>query len=247
MHNLVINKNGKLLTSSRKVAEKFGREHKDVLKAIRNMDCSAEFHGRNFAPIDNQEVTHSPVIQNKEYAITRDGFTFLVMGFTGSKAAKFKEEFIQAFNEMEEQLKKPEFDILSIVNNPDLLISLGQKLKSQKSEIDRLTPKAELMDRVMATDNSLSISQTAKVLGLPYGRNKLFQILRQRGLLFKNKNEPYQQYVEAGYFKLKENLIERPGFESFTSVQVFVTQKGLGFISKKIGLLQPEVKEMKLV
>lgn len=80
------------------VAQMFEKEHKDVLKSIRNLDCSEEFRLRNFAPSSyiNEQGKKQPCVN-----MTRDGFTFLVMGYRGKKAARFKEAYIRRFNEME--------------------------------------------------------------------------------------------------------------------------------------------------
>lgn len=80
------------------VAQMFEKEHKDVLKSIRNLDCSEEFLRRNFAPISYSDQYGRA---QRAYAMTRDGFTFLVMGYRGKKAARFKEAYIRRFNEME--------------------------------------------------------------------------------------------------------------------------------------------------
>lgn len=80
------------------VAQMFNKRHDDVLKSIRNLDCSEEFRLRNFAESAylNQQGKKQPC-----YAMTRDGFTFLVMGYRGKKAARFKEAYIRRFNQME--------------------------------------------------------------------------------------------------------------------------------------------------
>ena len=80
------------------VARMFEKEHKDVLKSIRNLDCSEEFLRRNFAPISYSDQYGRA---QRAYAMTRDGFTFLVMGYRGKKAARFKEAYIRRFNEMQ--------------------------------------------------------------------------------------------------------------------------------------------------
>lgn len=85
-------------TNSLIVARMFEKEHKDVLKSIRNLDCSEEFLRRNFAPISYSDQYGRA---QRAYAMTRDGFTFLVMGYRGKKAARFKEAYIKRFNEME--------------------------------------------------------------------------------------------------------------------------------------------------
>ena len=92
---------GQPITTSLKVAEFFGRDHKEVLRAIANLDCSKSFTERNFAL---SEYTDKSGKSNKMYTMTKDGFTFLVMGFRGKKAAEFKESYIDAFNKMEKTL-----------------------------------------------------------------------------------------------------------------------------------------------
>jgi Rha family phage regulatory protein len=100
---LVIAYKKQVSTTSLLVAEKFEKRHDDVLKAIRQLDCSLEFRARHFADSSYKSK------QNKEMPMvimTRDGFTMLVMSFTGSVAAKFKEEFIEEFNRMEKVLQE---------------------------------------------------------------------------------------------------------------------------------------------
>lgn len=103
--NLVSVLNHTVVTSSLMVAEYFGKRHKDVLRSISMLECSTEFNQRNFAPVTYQDAKGE---QRPMYYLTRDGFTFLAMGFTGKVAAKFKEAYINAFNEMEELLRKQE-------------------------------------------------------------------------------------------------------------------------------------------
>lgn len=93
----------KLITTSLKVAEKFEKDHKNVLRDIRELECSEEFTRLNFEPssYSNSQNKNQPM-----YSMTRDGFTMLVMGYTGEKAMKFKEDYINAFNAMESELKR---------------------------------------------------------------------------------------------------------------------------------------------
>lgn len=92
-------------TTSLAVAERFGKLHKDVLKRIASLDCSPDFHKRNFAPmIVRVTVGKGAVREEPAFRMSRDGFTFLCMGFTGKEAAKFKEAYINAFNQMESEL-----------------------------------------------------------------------------------------------------------------------------------------------
>jgi Rha family phage regulatory protein len=102
MENLVVIQNNKVVTTSLKVAEVFEKRHDTVLRNIKNLDCSGEFTARNFAV---SEYVDSTGKKNPLYNITRDGFVFLAMGFTGKKASQFKEAYINAFNNMEEYIK----------------------------------------------------------------------------------------------------------------------------------------------
>ncbi|MGL9724891.1 Rha family transcriptional regulator [Sodalis sp. (in: enterobacteria)] len=73
----------------------------DVLKKLRALDCSADFSARNFAGAEYTDEQNKP---RPMYTMTKDGFVFLVMGFTGKKAAAFKEAYIAEFNRMETRL-----------------------------------------------------------------------------------------------------------------------------------------------
>lgn len=97
-------KNGVATTTSLQVAEYFGKQHKDVIRAIRNMasEISPHEHERNFAPMFVDIKTgQGATRQSIAYTLTRDGFTLLAMGFTGKQAFRFKVEYIAAFNKLE--------------------------------------------------------------------------------------------------------------------------------------------------
>lgn len=105
--NLCEIKDGQVVTTSLRVAEIFSKRHSDVLRDIRELDCSEDFHKRNFASmLKTTQLGNNATRKDPYYLITRDGFVFLVMGFTGKTAAKFKEAYIRAFNVMEERLRR---------------------------------------------------------------------------------------------------------------------------------------------
>ncbi|MBP2605502.1 Rha family transcriptional regulator [Acinetobacter calcoaceticus] len=88
-------------TSSLKVAELFGKQHKDVLRKIESLECSSEFTSAHFcAHVQTVEIGNGATRESKYYEMTKDGFIFLVMGFTGAKAAQIKEAYINTFNHM---------------------------------------------------------------------------------------------------------------------------------------------------
>lgn len=142
----------------------------------------------------------------------------------------------------------------AMVNNPDLVIGLAQKLKEERehkaklqAENDKLRPKAELMDKVMDTDQKIDVGQAAKILQLPFGRNTLFQKLREKGVFFSSRNEPKQEYIKRGYFDMKEKWIERDNHDGFMVVKVLVTQKGLDFIAKLFEVVKPTKQLAKIM
>lgn len=96
--------NDEVITSSKILAERFNKRHDDVLKAIRNLECSDNFRLRNFA--ESSYLNEQNKLQ-PEFKISQDGFMFLAMGFTGKEAAKTKEQFIYSFNRMREALNGP--------------------------------------------------------------------------------------------------------------------------------------------
>lgn len=101
MNDIVLStQNGEPVASSREIAKRFGKEHKHVLAAIRQIlvaensatkffhETTFEYRGQKFP----------------EYLMNRDGFSLLAMGFTGKEAVQWKLKYIQAFNAMEQQL-----------------------------------------------------------------------------------------------------------------------------------------------
>lgn len=100
-HPDVTIKNGRAVTTSIAIAEFFGKRHDNVLRAIANVECSEKFNALNF-----EGVTYTDAKGEKRpmYQITKNGFVFLVMGFTGKKAAAFKEAYIAEFDRMEAEL-----------------------------------------------------------------------------------------------------------------------------------------------
>lgn len=98
MEELVSIKNNKVVCTSLDVAESFGKAHNHVLRDIRQLECSEKFKQSNFGQgfITTTVNTIQPM-----YYMTKDGFTILVMGYTGKKAMEFKEKYIAAFNKME--------------------------------------------------------------------------------------------------------------------------------------------------
>jgi len=111
MSNLVFVNNDQVVTTSRNIARDFDKGHREVLRAIDNIvsggvvqNSASLFHETTYVHEQNKQ-------EYRQYLMNRDGFTLLVMGFTGRKAMEFKMQYISAFNEMEKQIVKPKSNL----------------------------------------------------------------------------------------------------------------------------------------
>lgn len=101
------NNNGELVVTSRQVAEDFEKRHSDVLDKISGLIREIEPTENSARYFINSFYVDAKGEKRKECLLTRDGFSLLVMGFTGSKALKWKLKYIEAFNKMEQAIKNP--------------------------------------------------------------------------------------------------------------------------------------------
>lgn len=125
--------NGEPVASSRKIAESFGKEHKDVLRAIENIKA------QNCALTSMFFETTYTAGTGKAYPMylmNRDGFTLLAMGFTGKAALEWKLKYIQAFNAMEKKLSTPQMPKLS--KEMQALFLLDDRTQRQEQRLTAL-------------------------------------------------------------------------------------------------------------
>ena len=150
MQVLVQLQNQKAVTTSKLVANAFGKQHKHVLRDIETLECSEEFRVSNFG---HTPFTHP---QNKQvynmYTITRDGFSFLAMGYTGKKAAEFKEAYINAFNSMENRLQ-------SLPSSEPNMLS---KIESLIETITRMNAEFDIKYNAFIEKSGLSLIESEK-------------------------------------------------------------------------------------
>lgn len=136
----VLVKDGRPTTTSLKVAEIFSKKHKNVLQSIQQLDCSEEFGRLNFQPSSylNEQNKLQPM-----YDITKDGLTFLTMGFTGTHAAQFKEAYIARFNAMEAQLKAAATATPNILIGCTTCTHLTTAIGDLTTAVEKLTAQLE--------------------------------------------------------------------------------------------------------
>lgn len=229
MEALVKVENNQIVTDSRSVAEHFGKQHKNVLQTIENL--AAENPATKF--LFQKTTFENRGKQYPMYLMNRDGFSLLVMGFTGTKALEWKLKYIEAFNAMERKLKEATYDSYMIsdpVERAKKWIEEEKERQKLRAENKVMLPKADFYDTVANTESLFSMADVAKTLDMGMGRNKLFAFLRDKGILDKD-NHPYQKYVDAGYLRLIENH-RKAGDNDVVYKCTYVKQRGIDYIRK---------------
>lgn len=141
MNELVKIKNNQVVVSSRQVAEKFGKLHKDVLENIREIlkaeNSAVRFFQENMYKVPGNNKSYP------EYLMNRDGFSLLVMGFTGKDALHWKMKYIAAFNEMEAKLNgKP----ISLLKEKEIEARLNNSRARIASEFRKIAEKTDILE-----------------------------------------------------------------------------------------------------
>lgn len=137
-----------------------------------------------------------------------------------------------------------------MINNPDLVISLATQLKNEREEKARLEqekkrledktarqePLVSFAESAFKAEGKVDIGQAAKILNLGFGRNTLFKKLKEVGVFFKDRNEPKQKYIDAGYFEMTLlPPIHRDSHPDILYQKVLCKPKGLAYINQLFG------------
>lgn len=222
---------GQKMVSSRDVSRNFDKEHKDVLDSIRQL-LAAE----NSA---TKSMFYETTFENRGkqypmYLMNRDGFTLLVMGYTGSKAMEWKLKYIQAFNAMERKLTMPESD--DMILSRAVLIANKKVEQLQSTNIQlvqenaKLKPASDYAHAVLMSDEKLTVKQIAQNYGMT--SQKFNSILEEMGIQYKVNKQwiLYRKYQGKGY------VVGVP-FDignGKTKERTYWTRKGQAFLYKKL-------------
>ena len=158
IEDMIQTENGIPTTTSLVIAQAFDKEHRNVLQSIENLECSEEFRLLNFQ--------HTPYIhpQNGQtypaYRLTRDGFAFLAMGFTGKKAAAWKERFLEAFNAMEAALLRQQRQ------REAARLRQHQRQETNPKELEQPAPRPWEKPEFFRSARKLTKAQTESLLGV---------------------------------------------------------------------------------
>lgn len=248
MTNLVIMKNEQPVTTSLQVAETFGKEHKDVMKAIRNVETdiikgqepSDSNKAQNSALLNSMFYQDNYTVDNNQrsypmYYMNKDGFTLLVMGFTGSKATQFKLQYIAQFNQMEQEIKQPKLSLPQ--NYASALRQLAETVEENeklKIELQQTNFQQEILNNVDKAETKLEILYTTEEIAETLG----FRSARQLNQLLKESRIAYYQ---KGLWHLYKPYKNR-GFKDMSTKRKsqLWTEKGKEFIEIRLSKLETE-------
>lgn len=153
----------------------------------------------------------------KEYQVTKRGCEFLAHKTTGVKGDLFTIRYMERFEQMENHIKQqvPQTYAQALLEAGRLALELEQKQK----QIEVMEPKAIAYDKFMEADGTYTTTNACKMLGLK--RNKVFEVLRDKGLVYKNKTEATQKAIDRGLFK----QVLKNGYPTMV-----ITPKGIDYI-----------------
>lgn len=242
------NGKGNDVTTSLIVAEIFGKEHNKVCQDIETLSCSESFRVANFG--DTPYINPQNGQTYNMYEMTKDCFSFLVMGYTGEKAGQFKEKFISEFNKRETLLKSEDYILLrsqEILNKRVKMIEakvaeLTEVNKLQEREIKESAPKVQYFDKAMSSVNTYTATQIAKEFG--WGAETLNRKLREMDIHYKQNGQwiLYAKYDSKGYTKSIPRTFTRSDGTTGSQMQTVWTEKGRMFIHQSLGVAQKEMQ-----
>ena len=231
MNEIILStQNGEPVASSRQIAENFEKRHDHVMRDIDTFKKDVPNFGEMFFEAEAPDSYDRP---QRTYLMNRDGFSLLVMGFTGKAALGWKLKYIQAFNEMEKQLaQRPQLSRAELM--AQALIAAHDELEHKDAQIAELTPKGIFADAVSASKKSILVGELAKLLcqnGVQIGQNRLFSWMREHGYLIRDPkrsdyNMPTQRAVEMCLFEIKETTVVHSDGHTSINKTPKVTGKG---------------------
>ena len=183
--NLVSINNNQVVVSSRQVADNFGKDHKHVLEGVRTI-LAAENSATKFF---RQSTFENRGKQYPEYLMNRDGFSLLVMGFTGEKALEQKVKYINAFNAMEQELRNKELEKPKQANERDKAMLLNAQSR-QATLFMKLSERSSIPEfkRIMEAYAANSLAGK-EIVSLPEAKEKTYSATDIGNMLGVSKNK----------------------------------------------------------
>jgi Rha family phage regulatory protein len=238
MGEIVYIENDRVVTDSLMVAEVFNKDHKHVLRDVREQieklkeAKEDEFSQTNFGQSDYKNE-RGRVYQ--KYLLTEDAFTLVTMSYNTVEAMKIKVRYINEFNRMKQLLGSRNVNIP--MTYPEALRLAADKAEENeklKKENLILLPKAEVYNQIADSTNFVAVNKVAKNIGI--GEIKFFEFLRCVKVFFKEGtiNLPMQQYQNKGLFDVKIKTTTDFYNRIHTQYTIKVSGKGELFLVNKV-------------
>lgn len=226
------NNSNSLKMSSREIAEITGKRHDNVMRDIRNMEPAWE--KVNALKFELVEYVDKKGEKRLEYQLDKREVLYVATKWNDEIRARI----ILRWEELENNLNSNQ-NVISLPQNYEealehLLIQVREN-KKLIAENKVLQPKADFYDAVAQSEDTIDVGQVAKVLAIKgYVRNNLFKFLREQKVLMHN-NQPYQKYIDCGYFKqIETQWYDLKAEMTHIGLKTVVYQKGLDFIRSLI-------------
>ena len=198
---------------------------------IKSYDFVEGVDFQSFTEIVEREIGATTRI---EYALSISMAKELSMIENNERGKQARKYFI-ACEENKHELSRKELALM-VVQAEEEKERLALENEKQQKQIEKLQPKADFAEAAFKAEGKVDIGQAAKILNLGFGRNTLFGKLRDAGIFFKDRNEPKQKYIDAGYFEMTLlPPIRRDNHPDILCQKVFCKPKGLAYINHLFG------------
>ncbi|SMC32318.1 phage regulatory protein, rha family [Fulvimarina manganoxydans] len=232
---VVFIRDGAVFADSRVVAEVFDREHRTVLRAIDALIASEPSLALHHFVQGCYANENTGAQRHRYFDMNRDGFSLLVMGFTGQKALRWKMGYIEAFNRMEEELRCRPTDLSDptalrnlLLGYTEKVIALEATVSQQAKAIEVAAPKTEFYDDFAGADGLYGLQNAARILD--QSPNKFIQYLKRDFLFYQGGSlVPRAHYKKMGIFDVKCTMVDDKA-----RFQTFVTPSGMQYFAKVI-------------
>lgn len=250
--------------TSLQIAEVTGKQHSHVLRDIRKMVdninqstsglVGSEYHredrtqykylseetqdtilnfafgeGKSQYEVTTSSYTDSKGEERKMYNLNKKACLLLASGYD----VVLRSKIIDRWEELEVK-ERQKFQVpTTFAEALRLAAEQQERIEAQQKLIEVQKPKAEFYDEVVDSKDAIDMKAVAKVLNMGMGRTKLFEFLRNNKVLMQN-NQPYQKYVDMGWFRLVESRYTKPNGDICINLKTVVFQKGVDAIRKLI-------------
>lgn len=216
--------------TSKEIAEVTGKEHKIVMRDIRNLiDQLGKNNGYIFVLVEYTDLKGE---KRPMYKLDKKSCLLLSSGYS----VILRSKIIDRWEELEKEKRSGNFVIPSTFSEALMLAAKqAEEIEEKNKLLLEQTPKVEFYNAVTGSEDTIDMRTVATVLNMGIGRNKIFEVLRDKRVLDR-KNMPYQKYIDLGYFRTVETQYTKSDGTNCINIKTVVFQKGLDFIRKTLTL-----------